>query len=83
MCTLINSSLLPAVRLGISSAVTVYKLHESLSENSSFQLKTKTQTNQRLFAVGIALSECGRLDYLKCRELMSKMKGANLYENLG
>lgn len=48
MCTIINSSLLPAVRLGISSAVTVYKLHESLSENSSFQLKTKTQINQKL-----------------------------------
>lgn len=74
MCTIINSSLLPAVRLGISSVVTVYKLHEALSENSSFHPKTKTQTNQRLFTEGIALSECGLLDYLKCSELMSKMK---------
>lgn len=74
MCAIINSSLLPAVKFGISSAVIVYKLHESFSENSSFQLKTKTQTNQRLFAVGMALSECGRLDYLKCSELMLKMK---------
>ena len=74
MCTIVNASLLPAVKLGISSVVTVYKLHESLNEYSSFQLQTKTKTNQKLFTEGIALSECGQLDYLKCFELMSKMK---------
>lgn len=74
MCTIINPSLLPAVKLGISSAVTVYKMHGSHSEKSSFQLKTKTKANQRLFTEAIALSDCGQLDYLKCIELMSKMK---------
>ena len=74
MCTITNNSLLPAVKSGISSAITVYKIYGSLRENDTLQFNTKTQSNQRLFAEGIALSNCGRLDYLKCSELMKKMK---------
>lgn len=84
MCTTINSSLSPVARLAISSAAATYKLYEYLGKNQSFsfQLKTKTQTNQRLFAEAIALSEYGRLDYFKCTNLILKMKEGNLYENL-
>lgn len=77
MCIIANSSLVPAVKVGISSATVVYKLYGVLNKRNSFQLKTKTKSSQHLFAEGLLLSSCEQLDYSKCGELMLKMKEAD------
>ena len=77
MCIIPETALVPAVKIGLSSAISVYKLYGSINESRIFQIKTKTISNQTLFAEGISLSNCCKLDYQTCKKLMLRMKEGN------